>query len=234
MVTHGASNRSTCTPGSTCTCQQSTHRCPSTCWGRSTPHRTRRWSLPREPAPGWSPSSTPQLRAEESKARVGRPCVPLRTTFFGTRGGILLLPLFLEKIEIEPSIYLSWRRMAVLDTSRRPSHPLTKRCRCVNERTEMEQAYLGSQVDLVPPSLKILPQVTTVTCRGSLPPEKKRARVAHSPELRPPFERAQAKRAHLKVALLAETRGTRAALTGPPKKDLRRRSAAPPEGRGGG
>eukprot|EP00964_Phaeocystis_antarctica_P079430 scaffold49490_cov91-Phaeocystis_antarctica.AAC.3 len=34
--------------------------------------------------------------------------------------------------------------------------PLTKRCRCVNERTEMEQVYLGSQVDLVPPSLKII------------------------------------------------------------------------------
>ena len=54
----------------------------------------------------------------------------------------------------------------------------------------------------------VLPQVTTVTCRGSLPPEKKRDRVAHSKgrELRPPFERAQAKRAHLKVALLAERR----------------------------
>ena len=58
----------------------------------------------------------------------------------------------------------------------------------------------------------ILPQVTTVTCRGSLPPEKKRDRVAHSltpakgAELGPPFERAQAKRAHLKVALLAERR----------------------------
>eukprot|EP00964_Phaeocystis_antarctica_P040509 scaffold23154_cov67-Phaeocystis_antarctica.AAC.1 len=53
----------------------------------------------------------------------------------------------------------------------------------------------------------ILPQVTTVTCRGSLPPEKKRS-LTHSegPELGPPFERAQAKRAHLKVALLAERR----------------------------
>ena len=52
--------------------------------------------------------------------------------------------------------------------------------------------------------VKILPQPHTVSCRGSLPREKKRDRVAHSPELGPPFERAQAKRAHLKVALLAE------------------------------
>ena len=53
----------------------------------------------------------------------------------------------------------------------------------------------------------LLPQVTTVTCRGSLQREKKRDRVARQPkgaELRPSFERAQAKRAHLKVALLAE------------------------------
>ena len=43
---------------------------------------------------------------------------------------------------------------------------------------------------------------------GETYPEKKRDRVAHSPHqtLRPPFERAQAKRAHLKVALLAERR----------------------------
>ena len=40
------------------------------------------------------------------------------------------------------------------------------------------------------------------------PEKKKRVRVACSkgPELGPPFERAQAKRAHLKVALLAERR----------------------------
>ena len=51
------------------------------------------------------------------------------------------------------------------------------------------------------------PQVTTVTCRGSLQREKKRDRVARRPkgrELGPSFERAQAKRANFKGALLAE------------------------------
>ena len=49
----------------------------------------------------------------------------------------------------------------------------------------------------------ILPQLTTV---GEAYPEKKNAFAspARSPELGPPFERAQAKRVHLKVALLAE------------------------------
>ena len=43
------------------------------------------------------------------------------------------------------------------------------------------------------------------TCRGSLHREKNTiASHPYPPELRPSFERAQAKRAHLKVALLAE------------------------------
>ena len=57
----------------------------------------------------------------------------------------------------------------------------------------------------------ILPQVTTVTCRGSLPREKKRDRVAHSPELGAPSwaphlnARAEGS-VDLEVALLAERR----------------------------
>ena len=55
--------------------------------------------------------------------------------------------------------------------------------------------------------VKILPQPHTVSCRGSLPREKKRDRVAHSPELGPPFERARAEGSvDLEVALLAERR----------------------------
>ena len=49
----------------------------------------------------------------------------------------------------------------------------------------------------------ILPQVTVIPVGGAYT-EKKNTIASHPPELRLSFERAQAKRAHLKVALLAE------------------------------